>query len=100
MRHLDSHGRRLTLDRPHIVLGPILLRHLLLPNRHTLPLHSHCRHRVDVILVKSDAQCREVTFRPLLEPPFLRDVFRLVQLCVLAAHIPYQVISDALSAGL
>ena len=75
------------LNTPHIVLAPISLRRLLLPHRHTLPLHIHHSNGIDIILLELDLQRAEMALRPLRQPPLLLNVRRLFELDKFAGDV-------------
>ena len=75
------------LDTPDVILKPVPLRHLLLPNRHTLPGHPHDGDVVHVILVELDLQAGVVTLGPLVQTPALDELLRRVQLQVLSGDV-------------
>ena len=75
------------LHAPHVILPPIPLRHLLLPDRDPFPINPHHRDSIHVVLIEADLQRRVVALRPLLEPPFLHDACRLLQLDKLARDV-------------
>ena len=60
----DSSEAESPLDALHIELFPILLHHILLPDRHPIPLHPHIRDLVLVILIELYIQITEVPLRP------------------------------------
>lgn len=75
------------LDALNVVLKPVALGNVLLANRHTSPLDAHDRDVLNIVLVELDLQRRVVTGRPLVQPPALDDLSRLLQLEILAGDV-------------
>lgn len=62
------------LDAPHVILIPVPLCWLLLPDWYSLPVHAHDSDSVDIILLELDLERTVVVRRPLGQSPFLLNV--------------------------
>lgn len=75
------------LDGSHVVLAPIPLRNFLLTDRDTLPIHSHHRDPIDIILLEFDLERAEVSCWPLCKPPLLVYLGQWAEFGVLSTDV-------------
>ena len=75
------------LDTSDVVLVPVGLGGFLLTNWYTLPLYTHDRHSINIVLIKPYRQGRVVSRRPLCKSPFLDDVCGFLELGELSTDV-------------